>query len=173
MSTRNHIDVVRVVEFVHDIPTEEISSATRADRPATNFVRVTPHQITHRPVVGNLLLAVESADLIKGVDRGRETTVDAENLVINDCSQCQIVEDLSAVAPNINRTVLSKALIVKAVDLGDLTRLVVSSDEGNSLGVSHFEGKEQQERFNGRITSVDEISHEEVVRVRALSSDLE
>jgi hypothetical protein len=55
----------------------------------------------------------------------------AEDAVINDCSQRHVVEYISTIAPNIQRSILPQTLIVEAVDLSDLSAFVVSSDEGD------------------------------------------
>ena len=96
-----------------------------------------------------------------------------EDLVVNDCSEGQVVEHFSAIAPNVNGAVLAQALVIKAVDLCDLTRLVISSNQGNTLRVSHLEGQQQEEGLYGVVASVDEVTHEEVVGIWALTTDLE
>ena len=53
-----------------------------------------------------------------------------ENRVINDGCKWQIIEKLSEVNPDIRVSVLTEALIVEAIDLGDLTYLVVTSENG-------------------------------------------
>jgi hypothetical protein len=48
--------------------------------------------------VGDLLLAVDYADLIEGVYGGGETAVDAEYLVLDYRGEGKVVEDLGAVS---------------------------------------------------------------------------
>ena len=62
----------------------------------------------------------------------------AEDLVLNERRQTQVVKDVRAVAPDIKRAVLPQALIVEPVHLGDLPALVVASDEGYPVRVSHL-----------------------------------
>lgn len=62
--------------------------------------------------------------------------MDTEYLIVDQSCQSQVVKDLSAIAPHIDRAVLAQALIVEAIDLGDLSRLMISSNQGNSLRVS-------------------------------------
>lgn len=50
------------------------------------------------------------------------------------------------------------ALVVKAIDLGDLTGLVVSTDEGDALGVTDFESEKEEEGFYRVETSVDKVA---------------
>ena len=96
-----------------------------------------------------------------------------EDLVLDDGREAQVVEDLGAVPPHVDRSVLAEALVVEAVDLGDLPALVVAPDEGDAIGVAHLEGKEEEEGLDGVVAPVDEVAQEEVVLVGALASDLE
>jgi hypothetical protein len=88
--------------------------------------------------VRDLLLAIETTDLIESVDGWGETTMNAENLIIDDSREGQIIKDLCAVAPYVDRTILSQALIVEAIDLGDLSAFMITSNQGDSFWVSHL-----------------------------------
>ena len=57
--------------------------------------------------------------------------------------------------------------------LSDLTALVVTSQDGESLGEPDFQSDEQSHCLYGVISSVDVVTHEEVVRLRRLATDLE
>jgi hypothetical protein len=57
--------------------------------------------------------------------------------------------------------------------LGDLSRLVVTSQNSDSILVADFEGDEESDGLDGVVTSVNVISHEEVVGVGGLATDLE
>ena len=52
-----------------------------------------------------------------------------------------------------------------AAYLSDLTTLVISSYQGDSIWVSDFKGKQQQKRLHRIKSSVDEVAHEEIVGV--------
>ena len=65
--------------------------------------------------------------------------MDAEDFVIDDCSEGKVIKYICAVSPHVYTAVLSKTLIVETVDLGDLSTLVVATDQGDSLWVSHLE----------------------------------
>ena len=64
--------------------------------------------------------------------------MNAEDFVVNYRGEGQVVEDLSAVPPDVNRSVFSEAFVVKAIDLSDLSGLVVSSYQPYSVWVSHL-----------------------------------
>lgn len=67
--------------------------------------------------------------------------MDTEEIVIDYRCQGEIVEDVGAVSPDVERAVFSEALVVEAIDLSDLSTLVIASDEGDEIGVSNFVGQ--------------------------------
>ena len=69
----------------------------------------------------HLLLAIDCLDLVQGLYVRTEATMDTEDLFVDDGRQRKEIHDLSAVAPHIDTAVLAHALIVEAVDLGDLS----------------------------------------------------
>ena len=64
-----------------------------------------------------LLDAIELANLIKGVDAGGETTVQAEHLAFDDSCQGQVIKKLSELFPYIGVAVLSQALIIETISV--------------------------------------------------------
>lgn len=88
------------------------------------------------------------------------------HLVINQRRQRQVVKEVGKVLPNIRVAVLPQALVVKSIDLRDLPRLVVASQDGNAVAVSHLEDYEEGDRLDGVVASVDVVAHEEVVCIR-------
>jgi hypothetical protein len=79
--------------------------------------------------VRNLLGARHNTNLIERSDLWREATVDTEDSAINDGSQSQEVKDLAAGLPDRGVPVFLLAFLVEAVYLGNLARLVVSTNE--------------------------------------------
>lgn len=73
--------------------------------------------------------------------------------------------------PNIGVSVLSKAFVIKPIHLCDLATFVVTPKNGDAISVSYFQGDQKGDGLQRVITSVDVISHEQIVRFRALPSD--
>lgn len=48
--------------------------------------------------------------------------------------------------------------VVKAIDLGDLTGLVVSANESDALWVTDFEGEKEEEGLYRVEASIDEVA---------------
>lgn len=111
--------------------------------------------------MGNLLDAVQSSDVVQSVDAGRETTVKTENLVVDQGSEGEVVKEVGEILPDISVSVFAKTFVVETVDLGDLTGLVVSSEDGNSLRVSDLEGDEKGDGLNRVVTSINVITYRE------------
>ena len=86
----------------------------------------------------NLHESIELLDLFEGVNAGRETSMKAENAVFNNSGEGQEIKERGEVLPDIGVSIFSQALVVKAVYLSDLLALVISSQNGDSLGVPHF-----------------------------------
>ena len=57
--------------------------------------------------------------------------------------------------------------------LCDLSAFVVTSQDRNSVGESHLKGDKKGDSLDGVVAAIDVISHEQVVGVGGLSSDLE
>jgi len=108
--------------------------------------------------MGNLLDTVKGSDVVKCVDAGRQATVKAEDLVVDQGGQGEVVEQVGKVFPDIGVAIFPQALIVKPVDLSNLAGFVVATENGNALGVSDFEGDEQRDGLDGVVTSIDVIA---------------
>ena len=63
----------------------------------------------------SLLDSIKLSDLVEGVDTWRQTSVKAEDLVLNHSSQGQVVEEFGELLPNLGVAILSEALIVESI----------------------------------------------------------
>ena len=67
--------------------------------------------------MGSLLDAIKLANLIKSIDRGRQTTVKTEDLVLNNCSEGEVIEELGELLPDVSVTILSQTFIVETISI--------------------------------------------------------
>lgn len=100
---------------------------------------------------------------------GKEKTY----LVVNQGGQRKIVEKIGKVLPHICVAVFPEALVVEAVNLGDLSGLVVATEDGDAVAVSDLEGNEQCYGFDRVVATVDIVTHEEVVGIGRVTADAE
>lgn len=106
MSSADEIDLVVSVKLLHYVSSKQVPSSSRRHTPASDFIRITPHEVTHGAIVRYFLLSVKITYVIKSVDGRRKTPMNAEDLIIDYCCKSQVVENVSAVSPYIDTTVL-------------------------------------------------------------------
>lgn len=75
---------------------------------------------------------VDDFDLINRVYRGRQATMNAEDLIAYDDTQRQVVEHVGEVMPDVGTSIFPSAFSVEAVRLCDASRFMISSDEVNA-----------------------------------------
>ena len=92
--------------------------------------------------MGDLLLPVNGPDLVQSLDTGTQTSVDTEYLAVNDGGQGQVVKYLRAVSPDRDTAVFAETFVVETVDLGDLSGLVVASNQVDSIRISNLQSEE-------------------------------
>ena len=86
--------------------------------------------------------------------------MDAEDLAVDDGAEGEVVKDVAAVAPDVCAPVLALALVVEAVDLGDLPRLMVAADEGDAIRVADLEQEQEEKRLDRVEAPVDKVALE-------------
>ena len=106
----------------------------------------------------NLLDSVQGSDIIQGVDAWGQSAVEAEDLVLDQGGQGEEVKEVGEVLPHVGIAVLSKTFVVKPINLGDLSGLVVSTENCDALGVSDLEGNKQSHGLYRVVTTIDVIT---------------
>jgi len=81
--------------------------------------------------------------------------VEAEDLVVNQRRQREVIEQIGKILPNVGVAILAQALVIKAVYLCDLARLMVAAQNRDAVRVADLESNEQGDRLDGVISSVD------------------
>ncbi len=82
----------------------------------------------------------------------------AEDLVIDESGEWEVVEEVGEVLPYVCVAVLAQTLVVESVDLGNLTRLMVSSEDGDTLWVADLKCDEESDGLNGVVPTVDVVA---------------
>ena len=135
----------------------------------------------------DLLRSRNNTDLIECSDFGAEPSMDAENFAIYNGCQRKEIKNLAAGFPYGRIAVFCLTLLVETIHLSNLSGLVVSADERDSVGESAksaadyvpakqdslgFQAHEQRERLQTEITSVDEITQEDEVLLTVARRDI-
>lgn len=107
--------------------------------PALNLIRIRPHDITDESLMGNLSDSLNKSQVIQVLHLGTDSSMNTENLIIDNAGQSEIVEKVSAYSPDVQRAEFSGTLVIESVNLSYVSGLVVSSQKGNSLRVFDFE----------------------------------
>jgi hypothetical protein len=120
--------------------------------------------------MGHFLFSIDYFYFIKSIDWGRKTSVNTKNFFIYYSCQRKIIENFCAISPNIYWTIFSKAFIIKAINLSDLAWLMISSQDSNTVLVSHFQTYQQGYSLDRVIATINIVTHKEVICVRSLST---
>lgn len=173
MRSRDKSQAVVVVEGLRDVLTERVSRATGGDTPSTSVIGVTPQKITHWSLMRNLLYPVKRPNVVERIDGWRKTSMQAEDLVLDQGGKWEEIEEVGEVLPDVRVAIFAQALVIEAIDLGDLSRFVVATENGDALRVSDLESYEESDSFDREVTSVNIVTHEEIICVWVGSTDLE
>ena len=79
-------------------------------------------------------------------------------MVLDQGGKREVIEEVGEILPDAGIAVLSEALVVEAVDLGDLAGFVVAAEDGDALRVADLEGDEEGYGFDGEVAAVDIIA---------------
>ena len=173
MCSGNKLEIVGVIELLRDVLSKTVASTSRGDTPTTSVIRVGPQKIADGTFVGYFHDTIKLLDLVQSVDGRRQTTVQAEDVLLDDGGQGQVVEQAGELLPNFGVTILTEALIVESIDLGDLLGLVVSTKDSDTVGITNLHANQQTNGLNRVVATVNVVSHEEIVGVWKLTANLE
>mmetsp|Transcript_59058 Transcript_59058/g.156806 ORF Transcript_59058/g.156806 Transcript_59058/m.156806 type:complete len:200 (+) Transcript_59058:690-1289(+) len=125
-------------------------------------VGVSPENIAKKTSVRNISRSQNSANLLHRVQIGRQSTMDAEDLVINDGSNGKAVENHVECLPQLEG-VTTLALVVETVNSVDGRALVVATKHEEVLGVLNLVGKQEADALETLRATIDVVSKEQVV----------
>lgn len=89
--------------------------------------------------------------------------MNTQHTTIDNRGKGEEVEHLAAGFPYATVAVFLLTFFVEAVDLGDLSALVVSTDEGDSFREFCLEAHEESECLEREVTTVYEVTEENIV----------
>lgn len=83
MCSCNQSQAVIVIKCFGNVLSKGVTSTARRDAPAAPVIGVRPQQITHGSFVGDFLDSIQGPNLIKGINRWRQTSMKTKDL--NHC----------------------------------------------------------------------------------------
>ncbi len=111
----------------------ELTGSSGANCPCLNIVWIRPDQVTKRSFVWNFLGSSDNTDLIEGPDLRTQSSVNTQNLAINNSTEGHKIEHLTTSFPYGSISVLLQTFFVKTVDLRDLSRLMIAANQCYSV----------------------------------------
>lgn len=135
MRSCDELESIDVVEFGCHFVAKKPAGASWTDSPSLDFFGVRPNEIAEGTFVWNLLSASHNADLINGANLRTQTAMNAKYLAVDDSCQNQEVENVTAGFPHRGIPIFRLALFIKAVNLSDLSGLVIASNQNDAVGV--------------------------------------
>lgn len=121
------------------ISSKQIPSTSSWPCPSFDSIRVWPEHITHNTFLRNLFESINSLNILHISNIRRQSSMDAKNFLVHHSSQGQIVKNLCASSPNIERSIFPDTFIIKTVYLSNQPRFVITSEESDSIFISHFQ----------------------------------
>jgi len=118
------------------------------------------------------LHAVKLTDLIQSINGWGETTVKAEDLAFDDGGEGQVVKEFSECFPDVSITVLSQALIIETIDLNNLSKLIITSKNNESIKITNLKNNKKNNNLHKIISSINIITHKKIISVGTFTSHL-
>lgn len=97
---------------------------------------------------------IDNLDLINRVYTRAQPAVHAEDLVVDDDGEGEVVEHVCEVVPDVGVAVFARAFGVEAVGLRYAARFVVAADEVDAVWVAQFEADQERDGFDAEETAV-------------------
>ena len=110
-------------------------------------------------------LSIDIFDLVKSLYFRRKSSMKTEDRSIDDGRKRKALKDFCEPFPDSVSVVLFLTLIVEAVKFVDFSVFMISSEDGDSVFVFYFEKKNVEKCLDRVESSIDIVSHEEIVGI--------
>ena len=155
MGTGDEVEAVAVIILLRDVLSEGEAGAAWTDTPAGPVVGVGPKEVAHGSLMRDFLNPVELPYVVDGVDGRAQAAVEAKYVIVDKGREGEVVEQVREELPNVCTPVLSDALVIKAIDLGDLSGFVVAAKDEDTVGVADLQTDQHGYCLNGVVPSID------------------
>ena len=125
-----------MLKFVHDLIAEQPSSPSRVLLPGFYvFLGVRPHKIADGPGRRDFNVSFKRSDGVDGSSFGREASMNTEYLSLDDGSEGKVVKGIIEIIPDVVVPVFFGDFVIKSIDVGNVTGLVVAPQQDHCLGI--------------------------------------
>jgi hypothetical protein len=163
MGSADKVNVVLFEELFDDGLAECVGDASVVLTPAgLTLLRIGPKQVAKQTVLGNLSRPCDLLQLSYSDKFGRETSVHAENLVIDEGRNGHAIENILELFPDAD-WVAALALIVEAIDSIDLSALVVTAQQEEVLLEFDLVREQKNDCLQRILSTIDIVSKEEII----------
>ncbi len=170
MGSANQVDVVLFEELFDNGLSESVGDTSVIFTPARlTLLGIRPKQVTEQTVLRDLGRAGDLLQLSDCDQLRRESSVHAEDFVVDESCNRHAVEHILKLFPDAD-AVAALALVVKPVDSVDLTALVVASQQEEVLLEFYLVCEQQNYRLQRILAAVNIVTEEEIVSFRREST---
>jgi hypothetical protein len=165
MSSTNKVDIMLLGESRDDFLTKSERDTTIVFAPSLDIlVGIRPEEVTKEASVGDISGSHDALDLLKRAQFWGETTVHAEDFLINKGCDGEAVEAVSESLPQLD-VIAALAFIIESINTVDRCALMVATKQEEVLWVLNFVGQEQTHGLEGLLATINVISQEKVVGI--------
>ena len=173
MGASHRFEPVLLYELVWYVLSKGVAGSAWRDTPARTVVWIWPQQVAHWAFMRYLNNTVNISDHVQGVQAGAQATMKAEDLIFNDSCQRKVVKEVRQVLPDVGIAVLSETLVIKAINLCDLSTFMITAENRDAFLKAYFEADEKCDGLHRVVSTIDVVTHEEVICIRWAATDLE
>mmetsp|Transcript_22412 Transcript_22412/g.50494 ORF Transcript_22412/g.50494 Transcript_22412/m.50494 type:complete len:211 (-) Transcript_22412:221-853(-) len=166
MRSHNEIEVMLPVELLNNVCPKGERYTSIALSPSTNIgIWICPKNIAKQASIWNVGGTQNTTNLFHAVQIRRQSSMYAKNLIINNRSNGETIENHIKCFPEL-QAVTALAFVIKPVDAIDRRAFMISSQHEKVLRVLDLVGEEQTNTFQSLRPSIDIVSKKQIVCFR-------
>lgn len=170
MSSDDVVETIVVAEVLGDVSAPEVTGTSVGADETSSVDGIGPKKVGHGSIAGRLRETVQSRDLIDRLHVGRQSSMHAEDAVVDESREREEIENLVQHLPHTRVAIISVALGPKTIQLIDRTRLVVTAQHRHPVRVQRLVAQQQLHHLDTIRSSIHKISQKQILRLRQSSS---
>ena len=173
MGPANEIEIVFVQKGIYNVFAKGEGNTPIVFSPSIDFlVGITPNDVAQQTRIGNVRWPDNVSELFQIGQLGADSSVDAQNFVVDNGRAWQTIEDVREGLPELDR-VSSLALVIESVNPVDRGTLVIAANAEKVFRILDLVGQNQDGTLDGLLPAIDIVAQKQVIRVGRKSPVLE